>query len=267
MIEFEKYHGTGNDFIFSTNPKLNNPKIIKKICDRHFGIGADGVMIPEKSTIADIKMVYYNQDGTIAPMCGNGIRCFSKFIYQNNLIDKRHFHVETGAGLVEVKLDEDNLIHVFLNNPCFNLKKSEVVKPINGLNQKLVCDNETVMVHILVLGTIHTVVFLDENPGIDLKKIGPKLSNHSFFSNQTNVNFVEVVNDQTLKVTTYERGCGWTLSCGTGSCASAVVSSLFKKTKNLIRVIVPGGELTVNVGETVELIGPAEKIASGVFEV
>lgn len=260
---FEKYHGTGNDFILIKN-EVEDPAILaSKICNRHFGIGADGLMFPSKSNIAAIKMNYYNSDGSIAKMCGNGIRCFAKFVFHHNLVDSSEFDIETLDGVKRVSID-GNSVSVKLNVPNINIKTDELSKEVNGL---LPFDFNGVTGYILTVGTMHAVIYLDENPNIDPKQFKDDIQKHEIFLNQANVNFIKVLNEDTIYVETYERGAGWTLSCGTGATASAYHAFLHQKVeKKSIKVLVPGGNLHVLVeNDHVYLIGPAEKIASGEF--
>lgn len=264
---FEKYHGTGNDFIIFTE-NLKNPEVVaKKVCDRHFGIGADGIMFPTASKRADIFMHYYNSDGSMAKMCGNGIRCFSRFVFDHGLVTSPEFVVETKAGLYEIKVDEKD-VTVNLSYAVFKLDTPDVSSEIADFKPHILSiDNQEITVFILELGTLHTVLFLNDYPDIDKNQIGPKILNHALFLNQTNLNFVEVVSPNQLKVETLERGAGWTLSCGTGVGAASLVSNLLKRTQSKMKVVVPGGNLHVEIKvKEVILKGPAVRIAKGVFE-
>jgi len=266
-MKFYKYHGTGNDFIL-LDEKPSDPKTTaQKLCDRHFGIGADGLIYAEPSVLADIKFNYYNSDGSIAPMCGNGMRCFVKFLMDEHLIVHNSFTVETLAGLISVNVNEESgLIQIDLGEPMAILSKPYVLHDTFGLEAKeIVIDGQTISCYTIFLGTLHTIVY--ENEHMDISLIGPKLSAHDFFIGQTNVNFVSVKNQHSQTVKTFERGAGWTLSCGTGTAASAVVSNQLGYTLSEVISEVPGGTLKVYVGKTIKLEGPAVKIASGIVEV
>ncbi|MDI6452446.1 diaminopimelate epimerase [Peloplasma aerotolerans] len=266
-MEFQKYHGTGNDFILIHEIPNNPNQLAKSICDRHFGIGADGLIYASPSQIADIKFNYYNSDGSIAPMCGNGMRCFVKYLKDNDLIAKNEFMVETLAGLVSVCYNtETKHIKIGLGQPKFDLDTPDVNPPIKSLEeQSIAYEGQIIRFYVVNLGTLHTIVFV--NDSIDINQIGPYLSSIPLFPNLSNINFVEIVDQNILKVTTYERGAGWTLSCGTGVSASAVVSYQLKKTKQDVNIIVPGGKLKVYVQKQVFLEGPAVRIATGDYEV
>jgi len=265
-LKFYKYHGTGNDFIL-LDEKPNDPiSLAKNICDRHFGIGADGLIYPEISHFADIKFNYYNSDGSLAPMCGNGMRCFVKFLIDQKHLEKLEFSVETLAGLVLVSYDKTSeLITIDLGQPYFNLSSPHVAQDILAFKPvELSLDDKAYTSYTVLLGTLHTIIYVDDC--MDLSVLGPKLSTHPFFLNQTNINFVTVKDPAHQYVKTFERGAGWTLSCGTGTAASAVVSHKLGHTKRAVLTQVPGGNLKVLIKDTIQLEGPAVKIASGIYE-
>lgn len=264
-MNFQKYHGTGNDFIIIDSKPSDPNRLAKDMCDRHFGIGADGLIFPSRSTQADITFNYYNSDGSIAPMCGNGLRCFVKYLMDNHLIDKTSFKVETLAGLIDVTYQKETQhININLGKPTFALDTPDVSHPIKAFQEKtLQIEDMNVTCYTLNIGTLHTIVYKTKD--MDMQYIGPLLSKHSFFPKHTNVNFVEFIDTNTQKVTTYERGAGWTLSCGTGTVASAIVSNKLGLVNDVIKTHVPGGMLHVYVEDDVFLEGPAVKIASGEF--
>ena len=265
-MKFQKYHGTGNDFIMVSFIPSNPEALAKSVCDRHFGIGADGLIYPSESKVADIKFNYYNSDGSIAPMCGNGMRCFVQYLFDNKMIESNQYKVETLAGIIEVERDsKTNLIKINLGKPEFSLDEPNVSTPIvDFLEQALSFDEEIVKFYAINMGTLHTIVYVTSE--MNIESIGPKLSKSSFFPKHSNVNFVDVIDKNTQKVTTFERGAGWTLSCGTGTAASAVVSKRLGLINDLVRSIVPGGILNVYVDEDVKLEGPAEKVATGEYQ-
>ncbi len=264
-MEFFKYHGTGNDFILIKEAPKNPSLIAQKVCDRHFGIGADGLIYPEPSKIADIKFNYYNMDGSIAPMCGNGMRCFVQFLIDEKLISTHDFVVETMAGLIPVSYNKDHKeITVDLGVPEHSLSDSLVKKSIQPLTPHvLTLDKTNVTLYVTNMGTIHTMIYVEAS--LDIEKLGPLLSKHPFFPKETNVNFITVHDQTTQTVKTYERGVGWTLACGTGTAASALLSFHLGKTNASIKTYVPGGTLYVDVLDHVYLRGPAVMIAKGVF--
>lgn len=266
-MQFTKYHGTGNDFILIDHEPENPSQLAKLICDRHKGVGADGLIYPSPSTTLDIKFNYYNSDGSIAPMCGNGMRTFVKFLIDEGLTNKTSFVAETLAGPIPVICDQTSqFVTVDLGKPVIKLNHPNLkIKQDHIKEYQLTIEQYEVRFYTLILGTLHTIVYVDQPLDIDM--IGPKLAYHPFFPEATNVNFVTVVDHAHLHVKTYERGAGWTLSCGTGSGASAWLSKALGKTGHDVHVDVPGGKLIVEVGQTVRLKGPAQKIAKGVFEI
>ncbi len=266
-MRFSKYHGTGNDFILIDHVPQNPSKLAILMCDRHKGIGADGLIYPSISDRYDIKFNYYNSDGTIAPMCGNGMRTFVKYLYDEGKYLNKSFVVETLAGPIAVTHHLDsNWIEVDLGVPIVQLSQSDVRDGQSSLvAHELKINHQSIRFHTIVVGTLHTMVEMDES--MDIETIGPKLAYHPFFPEATNVNFVTMIDQQHIKVKTYERGAGWTLSCGTGSAASAWLMHKLHQTAPHIHVEVPGGQLQVKIDKTVKLIGPAIKIAKGEFEI
>ena len=262
MLKLYKYEATGNDFILSTTEFQNPKEVAIKTCDRHFGIGADGLMFPSPSTVYDVKMNYYNADGTIAPMCGNGIRAFVNFIKNQKLIEKDEVRVKTLAGLMTVSM-KDELFEVNLGKPVTHLSYPD----INDTQENLVSytlqvnDVKVSNAYVFTLGTLHTVIFVDDLNQYD--KIAEELCHHPFFPKRSNINFVKIIDKNHLAIKTYERGVGWTLSCGTGSSASQYLSYKLNLTDKASNIKVPGGELFVTVeNEEVLLKGPAQLIAS-----
>lgn len=272
MLYFEKYQGTGNDFIILDGRKTFHqdiPKLALEICDRHFGVGADGLIIVSNSNVCDIKMEYYNADGSIAHMCGNGIRCFAKYVFEHNIVNKTNFVVETLAGhmnvLLYLKDNNVDMVRINIGIPEFNIKRMAVItKKATIINEPLILNGKEFNITVLTLGTLNCVVFL---PFLDLEEIcciSPMIEKNSLFPEGVNVNFCEIIDENHLKVITYERGVGITKSCGTGSSAVAVVSSMINKTMKNVIVEVPGGTLNIEqINEEVFLTGPAEIICSG----
>lgn len=275
MIYFEKYHGTGNDFIIldGMNQDYENvTELVQRICDRHYGIGADGLMIVRPSKICDVKMVFYNQDGTIAPMCGNGIRCFARYVVEHGIVNNEVFTVETLAGVMKVEITKRQqgvfYIKINMGQPNFNL--SEMAVDLQGtewINREVRLGDDTYTLSIITMGTLHAVLFVDSIDDIDVNRVGKLIEGHSLFPERINVNFTEVINEKEINVVTYERGAGLTESCGTGSSAAAVISSLVKGTNNKVDVHIPGGTLTIEqVGYDVYMTGPAVFIGKGYYQ-
>ncbi len=258
-----KYQATGNDFILTKTKPSDPSGFAKAVCDRHFGIGADGILFPSSSAVSDIKMNYYNSDGTIAKMCGNGIRAFARFLYEEKIVNKIKFDIETLAGIKSVEVLNDG-IKVNIGPANVHVGIPDLVHDIDAKTAYKFNDYSG---YVLAVGTLHTVIYMNENSGIDILKAAPIIQGNNVFTDQTNVNFVEVINKTTLSVKTFERGSGWTLSCGTGVSASvyhAILKGYVIGSK--IHVNVPGGQLEVDVyGESIYLIGPAKHIMEGEF--
>ena len=264
LIPFQKYHGTGNDFLFI--PEVLTPsEVAKKLCDRHMGIGADGLMIAMPSKVADIRMDYWNSDGSIAPMCGNGMRCFVKYVLSSKRITKPSFIVETLAGLIAVQYHQQtDTVSITMTKPILELQTSDVLQPGLVKNKHFEWDNQVALVSCVFLGTLHAVVVVEPQQTPLFTRFAEYVGSHPFFPKGINVNLVEVLNKSTIQVTTFERGAGWTLSCGTGASASAYLTHIDGLTDASVDVIVPGGRLHVRVDEDVILSGKATFVASGV---
>lgn len=258
MIRFEKYQGTGNDFIFVYDQPNNPNQCAIKLCDRHFGIGADGLMFAQASEIADIKMQYYNSDGSYATMCGNGLRCFVRFVTNNHIINKSEFMVETDAGLIPVSV-EDDMIQIRLNRERSDLTNRESLLP---LIDYIPIELDNTLIYGVFLGTLHGVVFVENFDQID--ELGPQLTEHPNFPDSININFVKIMSRTNIEVRTHERGAGWTLSCGTGVCASVVLAHALHRANAEVTVNTLGGQLHVRCAdEGIYLSGPAKWIARG----
>ncbi|MFP4287534.1 MAG: diaminopimelate epimerase [Candidatus Izemoplasmataceae bacterium] len=256
-----KYESTGNDFILTNEAISDMSQFAKEVCDRHFGIGADGLMVSTRSEIADVKMHYYNSDGSIAPMCGNGLRAFSHFVYHQGIVSKTRFSVETLAGIMEVTLQDNNLVSLNIGKPSFALSKEDIDTKIDSFQHiKLDISGKQLDLYPLMMGTFHGVVFVDSLKSLDIETLGKTIAMHPLFPKQINVNFVEIVDEHSINLITYERGAGLTLSCGTGASASALVSHKLGYTKDLITINVPGGTLEVRVKSSIYLKGPTRLI-------
>lgn len=275
MIAFEKYHGTGNDFIiingFESSIQSRH-ELAKAICDRHFGIGADGLMIARPSRVADIKMEFYNADGSVATMCGNGLRCFTKYAYEQGLANKPAFMVETLAGVIPVTITKfqdhgQSQIRIRLAQPIFDLKQLPVDSDEEKIiDQPMMIDRRIMNLSIVSVGTLHCVIFVSSLKDFPVVKYGEMIEQLPLFPDRTNVNFVEIIDHNQIKVRTYERGVGPTLSCGTGAVASALLAHKLKEMDPQIHVETPGGGLLVEVSESGNyLTGPAVLIGKGYF--
>lgn len=260
-MEFYKYHGAGNDFILLKEVSAIAPaELAKKICHRRFGIGADGLMLPETSDVADIKMTYFNSDGSFATMCGNGLRCFSKFVYEEGLINKESFSVETGDGVKKVKLnlENDSVVSVTVE-----MSRGALVLKSHHFD----LDEKAYKGYFLELGVPHLVLAVKDLGAKEVITNGPILEKASFFEKGTNVNFIQIKDKNHIRVDTWERGAGYTYACGTGCCASVYAAYKNELVSNRVSVETKGGHLNIEIleGDIVMMTGPAIKICKGDF--
>lgn len=276
-LYFTKMHATGNDYIyidcFHKNIKVEEIKpYIKYMCDRNFGIGGDGVIFITPSEVALAKMLMYNKDGSEASICGNGIRCVAKYLYENKLTQKKEFTIETKSGVKEVilhnHLGEIETISVNMGYPKFNPKLVPVITEKSlFVNENISIEDQIYPTTCLSMGNPHAVVFTKYIYSLKLDKLGPDFECHYLFPEKTNVEFVEKMGDQKIQMRIWERGVGETLSCGSGACASVAVgieTEEFKKNE-LVQVIQKGGTLQVEYKEQEGMIltGGAEKVYEG----
>lgn len=277
MVTFTKMHGLGNDYICINcleNILAENklPQIARYMCNRNFGIGADGLILVQESTIADIKMRIFNKDGSEAEMCGNGIRCFAKYIYDNKIIDKQSISIETKAGVKGVRLKVLNgevyEIEVDMGRPIFDEIKNISVQnnyriPIS-VNIKV--DDTRFIGNYVSMGNPHLVIFVNNVENIDIEKYGPAIENMKCFPNKINVEFVQALGRNTLKIRTWERGVGETYACGTGSCASFCIAYYKGICSSYVKAILRGGELNLNYNKQnghIIMSGIATKVYDG----
>lgn len=266
----------GNDFVVFNGFKYeikDYRNLALKACHRHFSVGADGILVCEGSDIADMKMIYYNSDGSRGEMCGNGIRCFAKYVYEERLIDKKTFTIDTLAGVKTVWIETDNnnkvkAIKVNMGKPLLDPKDIPVdLNKDRVIEETMKIDGQKIIFSSVLVGVPHTVIFVEDINDVDINGLGRKVENHSLFPNKTNVNFIEVVDRNNINIYTWERGAGRTLGCGTGSCASVVIGNIVGKLDNTVHVKTEGGELEVQLKEDYEIYmkGIANRICDGVF--
>jgi len=277
-INFIKMHGLGNDFILidCLSKPLGDSSFLsylaKKLCDRNFGIGADGLILILPSSKAELKMRIFNSDGTEAQMCGNGIRCFAKYAYKNKLISKIKFTVETLAGIItpELIFKDKEISGVKVDMGIPKLKRREI--PMEGEDTPTVVD-ETLKIDskyifkitCVSMGNPHCIIFVNDVQSIPVDEIGPKIENHPLFPEKSNVEFIQVLNKQEINFRVWERGVGETLACGTGASAALVASVLNKKSEHQAIIHLTGGDLDIEWIEngSVYMTGPAELVFRG----
>ena len=258
LLKFSKMQGLGNDYIYINCMDTNFEKIYKivpKLCNRNFGIGSDGVILILSSSVADFRMRMFNSDGSEGEMCGNGIRCVGKFVYDKKLTQKKLITVETLAGIKKldliIKNDVVYKVKVDMGKPYI---EKDYMKKIN-INDRLLSLN------CISVGNPHAVIFVDDVNSIEIGKIGPVIENNKLFPNRTNVEFVQIIDKDNIKMRVWERGAGETLACGTGACASVVASVLNGYTNNKVSVHLLGGDLQVEwngLNSPSYMTGPAD---------
>jgi len=253
---FTKMQGLGNDFVildYEEYKKTNiePDKLAVKLCDRHFGIGADGLIIVNPETKnTDIGWIFYNSDGSIAQMCGNGIRCFSKYVYDKGLITKKEFSVETKAGVIIPKILDDGRVRVNMSKPVLNSPKIPV-NVSNNLNFELKVSDGVFTANAVSMGNPHCVIISDGDTKKLALKYGSEIENHYLFPEKTNVEFIKILSKNEINLDVWERGCAITLACGTGACASTVAAILNGLCGSAVKVNLPGGQLLIEWAGTI----------------
>ncbi|MDF2636071.1 MAG: Diaminopimelate epimerase [Pelosinus sp.] len=275
-FNFSKWHGLGNDFVIvnGLEEKIDNyNEVAIKVCDRNFGIGADGLVVILPSQIADFEMRIFNSDGSEAEMCGNVTRCIARYVFEYGLTNKKKITLETKAGIIKPELIFiDNVlstIRVDMGEP--RLKRGEI--PMTGteneqvINESLLVDGAEYRITCVSMGNPHCILFVDDITSIDLCDLGSKIETHATFPRKTNVEFVQVLNKQKLRMRVWERGAGITMACGTGACATLVAAVLNGKTDRQATVELDGGELLIEWGldNHIYMSGPAVEVFRGQY--
>lgn len=269
-MKITKMQGCGNDFVIMDYDIFKKTgwtmaEAAMKLCDRNFGVGADGLIIPNTNVKdTDIGWFFYNSDGTTAQMCGNGMRCFAKYVYDSGLVDKKEFSVKTLAGVIKPQILEDGFVRVNMSKPVLESEKIPFV-PNKNLNYKISVKNRIFEGNAVSMGNPHFVIFVDKDEDLLklAKEYGPEIETSVEFPEKTNVEFIKIRSRNKIELCVWERGCGITLACGTGACASAVAGILNGYIDNPVEVKLLGG--TVNIewqgeGADVFLSGPAEYV-------
>jgi len=271
-MNFIKMHGLGNDFIlvdgFKEEIKGDFPLLAKRMCHRQMGIGADGLVLLFPSQRADLKMRIFNSDGSEAEMCGNAIRCVAKYVFQTGLFRNIDLEVETRAGIIRPKIIIKNQsvsgVKVDMGEPHLAPREIPLVP---GCGTHVAVKNEIYSFTAVSMGNPHCVIFVDDVETFPVTTIGPQIEIHPVFPAKTNVEFIQVVNSQEIKMRVWERGAGETMACGTGACAAVVASVLNGKTTRNIIVHLPGGDLYLEWAPNnhVFMTGPAEEVFRGEY--
>ena len=270
-MQFTKVHGLGNDFIIIDGRKETRDyaALAKKLCHRQTGIGADGLLIVENSERAEIRMRIVNEDGSEAEMCGNGIRCFAKYVFREDIVPKTEFGVETLAGIMRPKLVLQNGVvtgvTVDMGEPVLECEAIPVAGSGRCIDREMTIQGETLRYTTVLVGVPHTLIYVDDPTDKKWMNMGWDIEHASVFPKRSNVNFAKVVDERTLVMRTFERGCGPTLACGTGACSVAVASYLNGKTERSVDINIELGTLHIDWAEDnhVYMTGPAEIVFTG----
>lgn len=274
-ISFTKMQAYGNDYIYvdAIHQQIPNPGELSKILSRrHFGIGADGLVLICPSDKADFRMRIFNPDGTEAEMCGNAIRSTAKFVYFHGLTQKTRFFIETLGGIKEMKLTVENgevvNIHAQIGKPELSAEKVPVItEKQQFIQEKIEILDKTFLASCVSWGNPHTVIFVEDTESFDVHKYGPAVENCSVFPRRTNVTFAQVLSPEKIRIREWERGTGETLGCGTGCCSAVVVAHTLGLCGREVEVLQPGGPLTVKWDDQgfVHMIGPSHIVYQGVY--
>ncbi len=285
-LKFTKMQGCGNDYVYVNGfaqklPQEKKPELVRRLSDRHFGIGGDGVIFINPSAEADFEMEMYNADGTRSQMCGNGIRCVAKFVYDKGLTDSDRISVISGGSVKRLELTVEGKtaaergtvqsVRVNMGSPILNPERIPVIADGEQVVNELICvgDNEYRMTCVS-MGNPHAVVFMDGVKELAIEQLGPQFETHVRFPERVNTEFVEILDRENVFMRVWERGTGETLACGTGCCATAVACVLNGLTEEKVTVHLPGGELLIEWNReenTVYMTGPAVTVFEGETEV
>ena len=273
-MKFTKMHGIGNDYVYVNcfQEKVENPsEVAVKVSDRHFGIGSDGLILIKPSEKADFEMEMYNADGSQGAMCGNGIRCVAKYVYDYGLTDKTSISVDTKSGVkhLELTVEDGKVIQVRVNmgSPELLTEKIPIIYPMKQvISQPLNVNEQIYEVTAVSMGNPHAVVYLDDVKNLKIDEVGPFFEKHRAFPESVNTEFVRVIDRSTVEMRVWERGSGETLACGTGACAVAVASVLNGYTDEQVTVKLLGGDLKISWDRKDNLVymtGPAAVVFDG----
>lgn len=278
QVFFSKMEGLGNDFIMMDDrgglieDAMAYPDLARKLCDRHFGIGADGIILARKSLNHDIKFVIINSDGSEPQMCGNGMRCFAKFLYEKGILTQKRMQVETLAGTIvpEICLDRNHQVvsvQVDMGKPILACQEIPFVCDRDtGIEETILVKDEPLTLTTVSMGNPHAVIFVPDITSVEVEKLGRAVETHERFPEKTNVEFIEMLSDTEFKMKVWERGAGITLACGTGACAGLVAAHLTQRSQNQALVHLDGGDLEIFWDKTTRHIfktGPAVQVFEG----
>ena len=276
-MKFTKMQGIGNDYVYVNCFKevVENPKELAiRVSDRHFGIGSDGLILIKPSKVADFCMDMYNADGSQSEMCGNGIRCVAKYVYDYGLTDKTRISIETLAGInyLDLQVENGKVQMVTVNMGAPELKPEKIPVKFSKdvlINESILVDGTEYKMTCVSMGNPHCIVFVEDTKNFPLEEIGPKFESHEVFPNRVNAEFIQILDRKTVNMRVWERGSGETLACGTGACASTVACVLNGLTEDEITLHLLGGDLLVRWDREENLVymtGPAKVVFDGEIE-
>ena len=269
-MKISKYHGLGNDFIITEyEPNVCYQKLAINLTKEHLSIGADGFIVVKKNPL---EMLFYNKDGSMAPMCGNGIRCFSHYVVKNGILNSNSFDVKTGAGTMKVevisRLLNDFRVKINMGHPLFDNNMIKASENKNYFGLPILFNNKEYVTYSFFMGTIHTVLITDHIEEMISLNIGPFISNNPLFKEKTNVNFVEKMDDINYKIRTFERGVGYTLACGTGACSAFVTLNKLGLVGDYCYMHLPYGILKITKeNDNIYMEGPSKHVFDTEIEV
>lgn len=271
LVRFTKMHGLGNDFVVIdaiTQVIDMTPAKARKLADRRFGVGCDQILIVEPPSQPDIDFRYriFNADGSEVQQCGNGARCFAKFVRDRRLTGKKVIKVETSSGLIELHVGINNQVTVDMGVPVLEPANIPFQAPQRAVLYPLDVAGESVMIGAVSMGNPHAVLQVSSVKDADIEKLGPTIESHERFPERVNAGFMEIVSRSEINLRVYERGAGETLACGTGACAAVVAGRLQDLLDSRVKVNLPGGSLTIEWtadGESVKMTGPATTVYQG----
>lgn len=279
-MKFTKMQGCGNDYVYVDGSKEKidldkKPEIVRRLSDRHFGIGGDGVIFINPAADADFEMEMYNADGTRSEMCGNGIRCVAKYVYDKGLTDKEELCIVSAGKKKYITLTIENgkavMVRVNMGTPELCAEKVPVKSEREQVvDEPITVNGKTYRMTCVSMGNPHAVVFMEDVDNLEIEKIGPFFENHEVFPNRTNTEFVRIIDRNTVQMRVWERGTGETLACGTGTCATVVACVLNGLTEDKVTVKVLGGEIFVHWDReenVVYMTGPATHVFDGEVEI
>ena len=275
-MKFTKMQGCGNDYVYVngfTEEIKDKPAFVRAVSDRHFGVGGDGAIFINPSDVADFEMEMYNADGSRSEMCGNGIRCVAKFVYDKGMTNQEHISIVSAGQIKYLDLDikDGKVANVKVNMgaPILRAKDVPVISTMEeSVDEPIVVQGKEYRMTCVSMGNPHAIVFMDDVANLEIEKIGPYFENHAVFPNRTNTEFVEIVNRNRVNMRVWERGTGETLACGTGCCATVVACVLNGLTDTTVTVKVLGGEILIEWDREANLVymtGPATTVFEGEF--